>query len=327
MFQKHFRMLGARVLSTSLLVPGVVARTNHIGISPAEGIMHVDVTYTEEANISDKTKTGNGAEEEDVSKFYFHATAAFEQQVLMQPAGASVSFYPKENARQKISGGVSYNGEIKRTALDGAHRPILDEKSNISFAGVLADDSGSSVPDNNAAGIQFGIQSDMTGGCQGKRTYYAYGNEKKIQTTELNSCGVADELHEAARVTRAPLNLDLRARPDGKETVRYAAQFQVTSCNLKPQYCVELKAAQAAANPGTNSEAMSDNWIGATTTRTIAGGFKIDLTLVKELKIDGTWKRHLQMTASVTPLVKTRAALQGRELRSLETADRLRTLV
>jgi len=109
-----------------------------------------------------------------------------------------------------------------------------------------------------------------------------------------------------------------------KEFVHYASQFHVTSCNLNPQYCVELKAAEAAANAGPNSEAMSDSWIGATTSGSVAQGFKINLTMFKELKVNGTWKRYLQLSATVTPLSKSRAWLNERRSTSLETADRLR---
>jgi hypothetical protein len=292
--------------------------------------MHVDVTYTEEAHITDKTKNDNGAEAEDVSSFGFRATAAFEQRVMMQPiAGAGVNFYPAENARQKFSGGVSYNGELKRTGLDEKHRPSLDEKSEISFAGVLSEDSASGVPDDNAAGIQFGIESTLAGGCKGKRTYTTYvpkpgGEEKKVETSEINACGTSDELHEPALIIREPLNLDLRQAPGGKEFVHYAGQFHVTSCNLNPQYCVELKAAEAAANSAVpNSEAMSDNWIGGTTTGSIAQGFKINLTMFKELKVEGTWKRYLQMAVSVIPVTKS-AATERRPFGGAEIADRLR---
>jgi hypothetical protein len=91
---------------------------------------------------------------------------------------------------------------------------------------------------------------------------------------------------------------------------------------------VELKAAEAAANSsgGPNSEATSDNWIGATTTGSMTAGFKINLAMFKELKVDGTWKRYLQMAASVTPVTKSRAALAGTLPSSFETADRLREL-
>ena len=106
--------------------------------------------------------------------------------------------------------------------------------------------------------------------------------------------------------------------------MHYAGQFHVTSCNLNPQYCVELKKSEAAANVDPNGVAMSDNWIGATTSGTIAGGFKINLTMFKELKVDGTWKRYLQMTASVTPVTKSRAAAQGKPPGEFEVADRLR---
>jgi hypothetical protein len=325
-----FRNLGTLIVAAAMLTPAVIGRTNYVPLAPVEGLMHVDVTYTEEANINDKTKNDNGAQTEDVSNFRFRANVAFEQRVVMQPiAGSGINFNPVENARQTNSGGVSYNGETKRTGTDDQHRPNLEEKSQISFAGVLSDDSASGVPDDNAAGIQFGIQSDMTGGCQGKRTMYYYGGkEKKVQTVELNSCGHSDELHEAAMITREPLNLDLRQKSDGKEFVHYAAQFHVTSCNLNPQYCLELKAAEAAANSsGPNSEATSENWIGATTTGNMAAGFKISLTMFKELKVEGAWKRSLQMTASVTPATKSRAALEGTSPRSVETADRLRANV
>jgi hypothetical protein len=292
--------------------------------------MHVDVTYTEEAHITDKTKNDNGAEAEDVANFRFRATATFEQRVMMQPiAGAGINFYSAENAKQQFSGGVSYNGETKRTALDEKHRPSLDENSVISFAGVLSEDSASGVPDDNAAGIQFGIQSRMTGGCQGKRTYTTFvskpgGEEKKVETSEINACANSDESHVPALITREPLNLDLRQAADGKEFVHYAGQFHVTSCNLNPQYCVELKAAEAAANSAVpNSEAMSDNWIGGTTTGSIAQGFKINLTMFKELKVDGTWKRYLQMAVSVTPVTKS-AAIERRPFGGAEIADRLR---
>jgi len=322
-----FRNLSAWILAASMLAPTAIGRTSRVVLVPAEGLMHVDVTYTEEANITDKTKNDNGAEDETISNFRFRATAAFEQRVMMQTiAGAGVSFYPAENSTQSRSGGVSYLGELKRTALDTEHHPSLEEKATINFAGVLSDDSASGVPDDNAAGIQFGIVSDLTGGCQGKRTIYGYGKEKKTQTIEINSCGNSDELHEAAIITREPLNLDLRQKSADKEFVHYAAQFHVTSCNLNPQYCVELKAAEAAANSsgGPNSEAMSDNWIGGTTTGSVTAGFKINLTMFKELKVDGTWKRYLQMAASVTPLAKSRAALEENRSRSVETADRLR---
>jgi hypothetical protein len=133
-------------------------------------------------------------------------------------------------------------------------------------------------------------------------------------------------LHTAALITRAPLNVDVRQKSDGKEFVHYAGQFHVTSCNLKPQYCTELKAAEAAANAsgGPNSEAMSDNWIGATTSGTMAAGFKINLTMFKELKVEGTWKRYLQMAASVMPVTKSRAAWERILPGSVETADRVR---
>lgn len=311
-----------------MLAPAALGRTNCVALAPAEGLMHVDVTYTEEANITDKIKNDNGAEDETISNFRLRATVAFEQRVMMKTiAGAGVNFYPAENATQSHSGGVSYLGELKRTALDTEHHPSLEEKATISFAGVLSDDSASGVPDDNAAGIQFGIVSDLTGGCQGKRTIYGYGKEKKTQTIELNSCGNSDELHEAAIITREPLNLDLRQKSADKEFVHYAAQFHVTSCNLNPQYCVELRAAEAAASGGANSEAMSDNWIGATTTGSMTAGFKINLTMFKELKVDGTWKRYLQLGASVTPLAKSRAALEENRSRSVETADRLREVL
>src|SRR5580765_1651972 len=116
---KHLRTLSACLLPIALLAPGIIARTNHAVLPPTVGLMHVDVTYTEEAQITDKTKNDNGAEAEDVSSFGFRATATFEQRVMMQPiAGAGLNFYPAENARQKFSGGVSYNGELKRTGLD-----------------------------------------------------------------------------------------------------------------------------------------------------------------------------------------------------------------
>jgi hypothetical protein len=301
-------------------------------MAPTEGVMHVNVTYTEEADITDKTKNDNGAEEEDSAKFAFRASATFDQRVMIQPiAGSGITFYPVENAKQQVSGGVSYQSEIKRTAVDEKHRPSLDEKSVISFAGVPSDDSGSGVPDDNAAGIQFGIQSDLTGGCQGKRAYTNYltkpgGEEKKVETSEINACGNSDELHVAAIITRQPLNLDLRQKPDGKEFVHFAGQFHVTSCNLNPQYCLELKAAEASASAseGPNSEATSDNWIGATTTGTMAGGFKINLTMFKELKVEGTWKRYLQMAAAVTPVTRSRGSWEGKAPHSVETADRAR---
>lgn len=329
------RTLGACILAGALLTPTVFARMNYISIAPTEGVMRVDVTYTEEANITDKTKNDNGAEAEDVAKFAFRASATFEQRVMIQSiAGSGITFYPVESAKQQVSGGASYQGEIKRTGLDEKHRPSLDEKTLISFAGVLSDDSASGVPDDNAAGIQFGIQSDLTGGCQGKRTYTTFipkpgGEEKKVETSEINACANSDELHTAALITRAPLNVDVRQKSDGKEIAHYAGQFHVTSCNLTPQYCVELKAAEAAANSsaGPNSEAMSDNWIGGTTSGTIASGFKINLTMFKELKVNGTWKRYLQMAASVTPVTKSRAALEANRSRSVETADRWREVI
>ena len=330
MSQKNFRVVVTWLLAMALLAPGIVARTVHNGLAPTEGLMHVDVTYTEEQNIIERTNNPRTAEEWEVSNFRFHANATFEQRVMMQTlADGKVNFYPVMSAKQIFSGGVSYNGELKRTVSDETHRPIVEEKSGISFAGVLSDDSIADVPDDNAAGIRFGIQADMSGGCQGKRTNYTYGNEKKIQTTELNSCGISDELHEAVRITREPLNLDLRQKSADKEFVHYAAQFHVTSCNLNPQYCVELKAAEAAANSsgGPNSEATSDNWIGGTTTGSVTAGFKINLTMFKELKVDGTWKRYLQMAASVTPLARSRAALEENRSRSVETADRLREVL
>jgi hypothetical protein len=327
------RTLSAWILAAAMLTPTVIGRANHPAIAPTEGVMHVEVTYTEEANITDKTKDPNGAEEDDVTRFSFRATAVFDQRVMMQTiAGAGVSFYPVENANQHITGGVSYLGEIKRTALDEKHRPSLDEKSVISFAGVVSDDSASGVPDDNAAGIQFGIQSNLIGDCKGKRTLTTYiakpgGEEKKVETSEINACGTSDELHVSAVIIHAPLSVDLRQLPNGKEVMRYAGQFHVTSCNLNPQYCAKLKSAEAAANTGPNSEAMSDNWIGATTTGTMATGFKINLTMFKELKVDGTWKRYLQMVATVTPVSQSRASVAAGLLRSLETADRLRAMV
>ncbi len=323
-----FRILVALILSAAMLTPSVIGRANPVSMAAAAGVMHVDVTYTEEANITDKIKNV-GVEEEDVTRFYLRATAAFEQRVMMQSNGAGINFYPVDNAPQKISGAVSYNGEIKRMALDEKHRPILDDKSAISFAGVLSEDSASSVPDDNAAGIQFSIQSSLIGECKGKRTETKYvskpgGEEKKVETSEINTCATWDEAHVAAIIPRAPLNLDLRQLPKAKEIMQFAGQFHVTSCNLRPEYCVELKAAEAAANPGPNSEAMSDHWIGATTTGSIAQGFKINLTMFKELKVNGTWKRYLQVAATVTPVTKLRAAGALEILGSFETADRLR---
>ena len=323
-----FRILVALVLSAAMLTPSVLGRVNPVPIAAVEGVMHVDVTYTEEANITDKTKNV-GVEEEDVTRFYLRATATFEQRVMMQPNGASINFSPVDNAPQKISGAVSYNGEIKRTVLDEKHRAVLDDKSAISFAGVLSEDSASPVPDDKPARIQFGIQSSLIGECKGKRTETKYvskpgAEEKKVETSEINTCATWDEAHVAAIIPRAPLNLDLRQLPKAKEIMQYAGQFHVTSCNLKPQYCVELKAAEAAANAGPNSEAMSDDWIGATTTGTIAQGFKINLTMFKELKVNGTWKRYLQVAATVTPVTKVRAAEALETLGSFETTDRLR---
>jgi hypothetical protein len=330
MYQNHFRTVGALILSTTLIAPGILARTNQIDPVPAEGVMHVEVTYTEEAHIIDKAKNENGAEEEDVSNFSFRATARFEQPVTMEPiAGAGITFYAPENAKPKYSGAVSYNGEIKRTGTDERRRPALDEVSQISFAGVLSEDSAPGVPDDNAAGIQFGIQANLTGGCKGKRTYTSFipkpgGEEKKVETTEINSCGTSDESHVAAIITRDPLNLDLLQLPNGKEAMRYAAQFHVTSCNLNPQYCFQLKVAEAAANAGRNAVAMSDNWIGANTSGSFPQGFKINLTMFKELKVDGTWKRYLQMAASVTPVKKSIAAVEEKPRGGNEIADRLR---
>jgi hypothetical protein len=116
MSQKHLRTLGALILSTTLIAPGIIARTKQIDPVPTEAVMHVEVTYTEDAHIIDKVKQGNGAEQEDVSNFSFRATAGFELRVMMQPiAAAGVSFYAAENPKPKYSGAVSYNGEIKRT--------------------------------------------------------------------------------------------------------------------------------------------------------------------------------------------------------------------
>ena len=329
MSQKYFRVLVTWMLSTALLAPGVIARANQLDLAPTEGVMHLEVTYTEEAHIIDKTKNENGAEQTDVSNFSFRATAGFEQRVMMQPlAGAGVTFYAPENAHPKYSGGVSYNGEVKRTGTDELHRPSIDELSQISFAGVLSEDSASGVPDDNAAGIQFGIQANLPGECKGKRTFTSFvakpgGEEKKVETTEINSCGYSDEAHVAALITRAPLNADLRQLPNGKEVVHYAAQFHVTSCNLNRQYCAELRIAEAAASAGPNSVAMSDNWIGAATSGSMAQGFKINLTMFKDLKVDGAWKRYLQMAVSVMPVTKSIAAVPGN---AWEIADRLRAL-
>ena len=294
--------------------------------------MHVDVTYTEDAHIIDKTKNENGAEQTDVSNFSFRATAGFEQRVMMQSIAGGMTFYAADNATQKYSGGVSYNGEIRRTGTDDKHRPALDEVSQISFAGVLSEDSAAGVPDDNAAGIQFGIQANLPGECKGKRTLTSFvskpgGEEKKVETTEINACGYSDESHVAALVTRAPLNADLRQLPNGKEVLHYGAQFHVTSCNLNPQYCVELKMAEATAGAGPNSLGMSDNWIGATTSGSLAQGFKINLTMFKDLKVDGLWKRYLQMAASVTPVRKSIAMVEGKASGCLEVADRLRALL
>jgi hypothetical protein len=330
MRRNHYRSLSVAVLLTALLTPGlVIARSDRGTPAPAEGIMRVNVTYTEEGNITDKTKYESGAAEEDIATFNFRATAAFEQRVMIQPvAGAGVNFYAPENAKQQFSGGVSYNGEIKRTGTDEKQRASLDEKSVISFAGVISEDSATGPPDDNAAGIQFGIQANMTGGCQGKRTNISYpgGNEKKVETFEINSCGVSDETHIPALITRAPLNVDMRQASDGKEFGHYADQFHVTTCNLNPQYCTELKATGAGANVVENSDAMSQNWIGGTTTGNVAQGFIINVTMFKELKVPGVWKRYLQMNATVTPVTKSRSALDEAPLHSLETADRCRVL-
>ena len=138
--------------------------------------MQVHVTYTEEGHIIDKTKNDNGAEQTVVSNFSFRATAAFEQLVMMQPmTGAGVTFYPRENFTPKYSGGVSYNGEMKRTATDEKKRPSIDEVSQISFAGALSEESAAGVPDDNGAGIQFGIQANLPGECKGKRTLTSFG--------------------------------------------------------------------------------------------------------------------------------------------------------
>src|SRR5437762_13014086 len=142
MIQKHYRSLSAWVLATALLAPSIIARTNHTTLAPTEGVMRVEVTYTEEAHVIDKSKNENGAEQEDVSNFSFRATAGFEQRVTMQTvAGAGINFYSPENPNPKYSGAVAYNGEIKRTGKDEKHRPTLDEASEISFAGVLSEDS------------------------------------------------------------------------------------------------------------------------------------------------------------------------------------------
>jgi hypothetical protein len=331
MSQKNFRVLVTWLLSSALLSPSVIARANSAGPAPAEGTLHVDVTYTEEAHIIDKAKNDNGAERTDVSNFSFRATAGFEQRVMMQTiAGTGVTFYAPADASPKYSGAVSYNGEVKRTGTDEKHRPSLDEVSQINFAGVLSEDSEAGVPDDNAAGIQFGIQANLPGECKGKRTFTSFipkpgGEEKKFETTEINSCGYSDESHTAALITRAPLNADLRQLANGKEVVHYAAQFHVTSCNLNPQYCVELKAAEAAASAGPDSVAMSDNWIGANTSGNLAAGFKINLMMFKELKVEGTWKRYLQIAAAVTPVTRSRAAWAGETRGGFEVADRLRS--
>jgi hypothetical protein len=44
----------------------------------------------------------------------------------------------------------------------------------------------------------------------------------------------------------------------------------------------------------------------------------------KVLKVEGIWKRDLQMAVSVTPLTKSIARLEGKPSRHVETADRRR---
>ena len=307
-----------------------MARANHSDSAPTEGVMHVEVTYTEDAHIIDKTKDENGLERTDVSNFSFRAMAGFEQRVMMESkAKAGVAFYVPENTNQKFNGAVSFNGQIKRNAVDDKSRPVFDEVSQISFAGVLSEDSVAGVPDDNAAGIQFGIQANLPGECKGKRTLTSFvdGEEKQVETTEINACGYSDESHLAAVITHEPLNVDLRQLPNGKEVVHYGAQFHVTSCNLNPEYCVQLKTAEAAAGADPDRVATSDNWIGATTSGSIAQGFKINLTMSKELKVDGFWKRDLQMAVSVTPVTKSIAAVQGTAGGGFEVADRLRSVL
>jgi hypothetical protein len=325
MSQKYSRIFAAWILTTALLAPGVVARANQS--DPAEGLMHVEVTYTEDAHIVDKTKDENGIARTDVSNFSFRATAGFEQRVMMQrKADATVAFYVADNTNQKFNGAVSFNGEIKRNARDEKDRPVVDEVSQIRFAGVLSEDSVAGVPDDNAAGIQFGVQANLPGDCKGKRTFTTFpdGEEKKVETTEINACGYSDESHLPAMITHEPLNVDLRQLPNGKEVVHYGAQFHVTSCNLSPEYCVQLKQAEAAASAEPDSVAMSDNWIGATTTGSLAQGFKINLTMSKDVKVDGIWKRNLQMAVSVTPVTKSIAMLTSSASGGIEIADRLR---
>ena len=331
MRQNQSRLFTVAALSMALLTPAItVARTGSVDRTTTEGIMHVDVTYTDEGNITDRTKYESGASAEDLSTFSFRATAAFEQRVMIQTvAGAGVKFYSPDKAKQQVSGGVSYHGEIRRTATDEKQRQSLDEKSEFSFAGVVSDGAASEVPDDNAAGIQFGIEANMTGGCQGKRSEISYpdGRGKKVEIFEINSCFTSDDSHIPARITRGPVNVDVRQANDGKEFGRYADQFHVTTCNLNPQYCVELKQSTAGSMVAENDDAMSQNWIGGTTTGSVAQGFIINTTMFKELKVPGVWKRYLQLNVTVTPVTRSRLAWAAARLHNSETAHRGRLLV
>src|ERR1051325_8797931 len=75
----NLRTLSALILTGTMLSPSVTGRTTKTNsFAPAEAMMQVHVTYNEEANITDRTRNDNGAQEEDVSSFRFRATAEFE---------------------------------------------------------------------------------------------------------------------------------------------------------------------------------------------------------------------------------------------------------
>jgi len=291
----------------------------------AEGVMRVELTYTEEADIQSSESSPTAGSTSSATAFSLRATGSFEQRVTMeQPAGAGVVFNPAPNSTPKYSGGVTYKSTYKIHGTDEKGQVTLDEVANLNFAGVLAPESGSGVPDDNAASMQVRIQAEMKGGCKGT---ISSTDENGKHQFNIDACWGGE--HNAS-IPFAPLDVSQHPRQsDGQEVMGYLADFAITSCSENPEYCRQLQAQDAGADAVPNAAAMGNKWIGGTKTGTVNQGYKFSSELSKELRVPegshGTWKRFLKFTMGVTP--GTKAALRNNRTRDVEIADRVRLAV
>jgi hypothetical protein len=307
--------VASALLAISLLNASAFAAALPAPASANAAVMKVQMTYLEERNTKEKKEKENSED-----SFTLRATAAFERRVLMTYVdGVGATFENAPNSQPSYSGSVTYQGEYKLHGED-ERGPYLDENVKSSFAGVLTEDSAVGQPDDNVGAVEVELHAVLKGGCKGARTTteWVLNNakaEKKTGTDAISTCyAQGDDGAHAAYLPYAPLDFNFLGRsaePDA-ESIRYDPKFKVVECTDNTDYCAQLKAQSGGGLP--EAAALSADWIGATKKGDVKQGFNLSLDMTKDVPVgegvEGSWKRHLQLSVIITPGTKA-SALEG----------------